>query len=192
MRHRSELQRKSVTVKQTSSSGLAGVIEDDLPASAGLLEDEREDAGSIPATDCAACQVEATGDGGEVRVEPMYFELTEGELAHLFFAREGFLITGEDVCVSMLNGFADEGGGRGILVAVHEGDDIAAVPGIDLRVKHTADCSFILRCSVSDVGGCAYVLLELLRFPVYVGGLALGYYRAPGLTGKFSRWLFDE
>jgi hypothetical protein len=152
--------------------------------------------------------VEATGDGGEVRVEPMYFELTEGELAHLFFAREGFLITGEDVCVSMLNGFADEGGGRGILVAVHEGDDIAAVPGIDLRVKHTADCSFILRCSVSDAAeekgeeererdramwvDAHMFCSNCLGFLFYVGGLALGYYRAPGLTGKFSRWLFDE
>src|SRR6185369_1857426 len=129
MRHRSALQRKSMTAKQTSPSGLAGVIEDDLPASAGLLEDEREDAGGIPATGCAACQVEAAGDGGEVRVELMHVEFTEGELAHLFFARKGLLITGEDVCVSVLDGFADEGGGRGILVSVHEGNDIASIPG---------------------------------------------------------------
>src|SRR5882757_10746094 len=83
----------------------------------------------------------------------MYFEITEDELAHLLFACEGFLITGENVCVSVPDGFADEGGGRGVVVAVHEGDDIAAVPVGDLRVEHAADCIFVLRANMCEAAG---------------------------------------
>src|SRR3954471_20908166 len=114
-------------------NGLAGVVEDDLPAAAGFLEDEREDSGGVSASGCAARKAVVAGDGGEVCVERVHFEISEGELAHLLFACEGVLIAGENVCVSVLDGFADEDGRGGIVVAAHEGDHIAAVPVGDLR-----------------------------------------------------------
>ena len=92
----------------------AAVIEDDLPAAPGLLrsffKDEGEDAVRVSAGVGAPHEMEAAGNSCEVRVERVYFQIREGQLAHLLFVCINLPIALEDAGITMGDGFANEGG----------------------------------------------------------------------------------
>ena len=120
-------------------SGGAGVVEDDFPAGGFFFEDEGEDAGGIASTSGGAGEVEAAGDDGVIGAEHADVEAGEVKVAHGGRRWVGALVAGEEHGVSMLDGLADEGGAGRVSVAMHEGGDVAAVPGGYLGGEDVAD-----------------------------------------------------
>ena len=116
-----------------------GVIEDDLPAGGCLLEDKREDSLCVTTPGSVACEVEAAGNGGDARIKGRDLEIGEGELPHLVFIAETRAVALEDFCVSVLDILSDKSRCVGIFVSLHEGVDIAAIPGRNLCVENGMD-----------------------------------------------------
>jgi len=90
------------------------------------------------------------GDGGEVGVERLGFELRERERAHLFASGIVGVIGGEHLRVAVANLVADEEDVGGVFVAGGEGVEVAVIP-IDGGLVEDGDDGFGL-CGLGGEG----------------------------------------
>jgi hypothetical protein len=119
-----------------------GVVADDLPTIGRELCYEQEVAIGVATASSGAVQMELSGDGGEVVVEGLDFELGEGESSHFFARRVGGFIVGEHLRIAVLDGGADEEDVGRVFVAGGEGVEIAVVPVIGRFVEDGEDSLF--------------------------------------------------
>lgn len=118
------------------------MVENDFPSGRFLFEDEGVDAGGVATAGLGAGEVEAAGDDGVVFTEHADVDIAEIEMAHGLGRAVAVLVAGEDHGEAVLDGFAHEGGLRGVVVAAHEGDDVAAIPRAGLIGEDLANGVF--------------------------------------------------
>src|SRR5579864_584538 len=100
------------------------MIQNYLPALRGFVEQESEDAGGFPASFGGAVEKKSAEHRRVIRSEQLDFEIGESQRAHFFARRITLEITGQHLRVALGDGGADESGGIGFVVAVHEGGDV--------------------------------------------------------------------
>lgn len=101
----------------------------DLPALLRFAQHEGELAGGVSAASCGAGEEELAEDEGVIGAERAGFDDFEAELAHGLRGAVGLLVAGENVGVAAVEGLAEEGDLRRVLIGGREGVEVAAVPG---------------------------------------------------------------
>ena len=124
------------------------MVDDDLPALIGLLEDEGKDAVGVAAIFFAAVQVVFADDYGEILVERMDLELGEAESAHGRSAGVVVAILVEHPIYAAEHLVGDEEGARGVFVALDEGLKVAFIPCVLLGHENLDDIELLLGCDL--------------------------------------------
>lgn len=96
--------------------------------------------------------MEVSGHDRVFGAEHANVKVAEIQMAHGFRGGILPLIAGENHLVAVLDRFADEGGLHGIVITVHEVDDVAAIPRAYLIAENLADGVFRRLCVKSRAG----------------------------------------
>jgi hypothetical protein len=119
------------------------VVDDDLPAAIGVLEDEREEAFGIAAVLFAAFEVIFSDDNGEVLVERVDLEIGVDKGSHGGFAWVVMLVLFDKAVKSTKYLVSDEEGVGRIFETLHKSDEIAVIPCVLLCNEDFDDVEFL-------------------------------------------------
>jgi hypothetical protein len=133
------------------ATGSGGVIDDDLPAVVGVLEDEREEAICIAAIFFAPFEAIFSGDDGEVLVEGMDLQIGEGERPHGGSAGVVTLVLVEQAGVAAEDLASDEECVGRVFESADVADEIAFIPGVLLGQEDLDDIKLLARGGVERV-----------------------------------------
>jgi len=128
------------------------VIDDDLPAVVGVLEDEREEAFGVAAISFAPFQAVFSRDDGEVFVERMDFEVGEGEGPHGGSVGVVVLVFVEQAGEAAEDLVGDEEGVGRVFESADVAGEVAFVPGVLLGEEDLDDVELLARGGVEGVG----------------------------------------
>ena len=114
------------------------MVENDFPAFAGLVEKKREYSVRIAAGAGSAVEMKSSQDPGVIRPDRMNLNIGKAQRAHFLARWVSLDVIRENLGVPFGHRRANESSRLGIIVALHEGGNVAAIPGRDLIVENLA------------------------------------------------------
>jgi len=137
---RNELRTSARLMLGRGGSEGGGVVDDDAPAVGEFAEVERENAGRMVFLTLEMILADDDGGAGAILLN---FEIRKCEMAHGFAIGIGAMVTVENGLPAARDAIGtDEESLVGPPVTIHEGVDVAAIPGGHLRAEDSANLRF--------------------------------------------------